>query len=77
MLTPAGEIITARTLTWLRRAAGAPVYTPGYETELARRTGPDLFGLLRLPPPPPFLANIRPETLPPRATSPPSCAASA
>ena len=48
-LTPAGEVIGARTAAWLRARTSAPVLTPGYETELARRTGPDLFGL---PPPP-------------------------
>ena len=52
------------------RRTGAPVLTPGYETELARRTGPDLFGLLRLPDPPPFLASLRPETLRPRPHRP-------
>ena len=47
-LTPAGEIIPARTAAWLRAKTSAPVLTPGYETELARRTGPDLFGLLQI-----------------------------
>ncbi len=65
VLTPAGEVITASTASWLRQRTGAPVLTPGYEADLARRTGPDPFGLLRLPPPPPFLAKVRPETLRP------------
>ena len=69
-LTPAGEIIASRTAGWLRRMVGAPALTPGYETELARRTGPDLFGLLRLPDPPPFLAEVRPETLDPAHIAP-------
>ncbi len=69
-LTPAGEIIPARTATWLRHKTGAPVLTPGYETELTRRTGPDLFGLLQLPPPPPFLAKTRTETLRPHHIAP-------
>ena len=71
-LTPAGEVIAARTAAWLRRAVGAPVLTPGYETELARRTGPDLFGLLRLPDPPPLPRRGPPRSPPPRATSRPS-----
>ncbi len=70
VLTPAGELITARTAEWLRNKTGAPVLTPGYEAELARRTGPDLFGHLRLPPPPPFLARTRPETLRPHHIAP-------
>ena len=69
-VTPAGEIISARTAAWLRRKVGAPILTPGYETELARRTGPDLFGLLRLPCPPPFLAEVQPETLHPGHIAP-------
>ncbi len=69
VLTPADEIITAATAAWLRKKTGAPVLTPGYETELTRRTGPDLFGHLTLPPPP-FLTNVRPETLHPRHIAP-------
>jgi Glycosyltransferase sugar-binding region containing DXD motif len=69
-VSPAGEAIPAPTLRWLRRKVGAQVYTPGYEQELARRIGPDLFGLLRLPPPPPFLAPLDLAALPPAHIAP-------
>ncbi len=58
VVSPAGEVVTAEMASWLQRTVRAKVLTPGYEAELARRMGPDLFGLLRLPDPPPFLAGI-------------------
>ncbi|HEY1702861.1 MAG TPA: hypothetical protein VGG75_24410, partial [Trebonia sp.] len=45
-------------LAWLRLLVQHPVLSPGYEQRLARATGPDPFGLLELPPPPPFLDGI-------------------
>jgi hypothetical protein len=34
---------------WLARLVGLPIGTPGYEEDLARWLGPDLFGLRDLP----------------------------
>ncbi|HMH91666.1 MAG TPA: hypothetical protein VK586_11360, partial [Streptosporangiaceae bacterium] len=55
---------------WLRGLITAPVLAPGYEAELHRRMGPDLFGLLRLPPPPAWLAAADPAALRPEHLAP-------
>ncbi len=59
-----------RELEWLRRNVGLPVHTPGYEREVARLTGPDLFGLGWLPPPPRFLAGVDAGALRPEQVAP-------
>lgn len=69
---PTGESLIggAELVGWLRRLTGAPVASPQYEQELARRTDPDWFGLRALPPAPPFLARTVPAALPPELVAP-------
>ena len=70
VVSPAGEVVTAEMASWLQRTVRAQVLTPGYEAELARRMGPDLFGLLRLPSPPRFLVTSTCRTLLPEHIAP-------
>ena len=57
-------------LRWVCDLTGIPAGVPGYGQELARRMGPDLFGMLALPPPPPFLAGLGPDALPAEHVAP-------
>ncbi len=70
MVSPSGELVPDATVGWLRALIGLRVLSPAYEQELARRMGPDVFGLLRLPAPPPFLAAADPAALAPEHVAP-------
>ena len=63
-------MVSGQLADWLQRTVRAQVLTPDYEQELARRMGPDLFGLLRLPPPPAFLDGLDLASLPPEHIAP-------
>ena len=72
---PAGDSAAgeAELAGWLRRLLEVPVGSVPYEQELARRMGPDWFGLRALPAAPPFLAGIDPATLRPAQVAPFLC----
>ncbi|WP_133150813.1 hypothetical protein, partial [Frankia canadensis] len=57
-------------LAWLRRLLDARLHTPAAERALAGWLGADVFGLRRLPAPPPFLAGVDLAALPPAHVGP-------
>src|SRR6266851_5641044 len=68
--SPSGELIPDEVVGWLRRMTGVRVLSNAFERRLARRMGPDVFGLLTLPAAPAFLAAADPAALSPEHVAP-------